>query len=174
MKNQHGIREHSIPYYLRQLELGQVQLLHDLVSENVSGREQPAPTTALLVGTWAGLELYLGIEDVLVCNLGGPGYQRGPDVGRSKHSTSELRTRVRGDFLLPRGYIIKGQRSGRRQRRAGRHIHYRGGAFLVHGLTGRRGGGGFGWNGTHDGCKGQVGSLYRDGIGTFPDRDIIT
>ena len=54
------------PTCLRQLELLQVDLLHDLVPEHVGGGEEPAALAILLVRDGPGLEVQLSVEDVHV------------------------------------------------------------------------------------------------------------
>lgn len=56
--------------YLRELKLGDVELLHDLVPEHVGGSEKPAPSAAFLVSPGAGLEIDNVVEHMLVRDLG--------------------------------------------------------------------------------------------------------
>lgn len=55
---------------LRELKLGYIEFLHDLIPEHVGGRKKPAPPTVLLIGPRAGLEVDYIVEDMLVGNLG--------------------------------------------------------------------------------------------------------
>ena len=55
---------------LRELNLRDVEFLHDLVSEHVSGSEKPTPSAALLVGPRTGLEIEDVVEHMLVSYLG--------------------------------------------------------------------------------------------------------
>ena len=54
---------------LRELELGDIELLHDFVPEHVGGGEKPAPSAALLVSPWASLEIDDVVEHMLVRDL---------------------------------------------------------------------------------------------------------
>ena len=55
---------------LRELKLGDVELLHDLISEYIGGGEKPAPPTALLISSRPGFEIDHVVEHMLVGNLG--------------------------------------------------------------------------------------------------------
>lgn len=46
------------------LEFLELELLHDIVTENVGGGKEPAAPTGLLVGDWASLEVDFVVEDV--------------------------------------------------------------------------------------------------------------
>jgi hypothetical protein len=56
--------------HLRELELGCVEFLHDLVPEYVGGGEKPAPSAPLLVSPGTGLEIDDVVEHMLVRDLG--------------------------------------------------------------------------------------------------------
>jgi len=79
---------------LRELKLGDVELLHDLVPEHVGGGKKPAPPAALLVGPGTGLEINGVVEHMLVRYLGSAIQQRGADVGGGQHGPGKLGTGV--------------------------------------------------------------------------------
>ena len=54
---------------LRELKLGDIELLHGLVPEYVGGSEKPTPSAALLVSPRTGLEIDDVVEDMLVSDL---------------------------------------------------------------------------------------------------------
>ena len=60
----------GVETYLRELELGDVELLHDLVPEYVGCGENPAPSATLLVSHGTGLEVDDVVEHMLVSDLG--------------------------------------------------------------------------------------------------------
>lgn len=55
---------------LRELKLGDIELLHDLVPEYVGSGENPAPSATLLVSSGTGLEVDDVVEHMLVGDLG--------------------------------------------------------------------------------------------------------
>lgn len=79
---------------LRELKLGDVEFLHDLVPEHVGSSEKPAPSAALLVSSRPGLEIDDMIEHMLVGDLSSAIQQRGTDVGGGQHGSGELSTGV--------------------------------------------------------------------------------
>ena len=79
---------------LRELKLGYVEVLHDLIPEHVGGSEKPTPPTALLIGPRACLEIDDVVEDVLICDLGCTVQQRGIDVVGGQHGPGEPGTGI--------------------------------------------------------------------------------
>ena len=73
---QESVNRHRVPSggqartYLRELKLGDIELLHDLIPEHVGGGEKPTPPAALLIGSWASLKIDHMVEHMLVGNLG--------------------------------------------------------------------------------------------------------
>ena len=55
---------------LRELKLGNVEFLHDLIPEYVGSGEEPAPSAPLLVSPGTGLEIDDMVEHMLVRDLG--------------------------------------------------------------------------------------------------------
>ena len=76
--------------HLRELKLGDVEFLHDLVPEHVGSSKKPAPSAALLVSSRPGLEINNMVENMLVGDLGSAIQQRGTDVGGGQNGPSEL------------------------------------------------------------------------------------
>ena len=56
--------------HLRQFELGDAELLHDFIPEDVGCSENPTSPAALLIGPRSGLEVNDVVEDVSVGDLG--------------------------------------------------------------------------------------------------------
>ena len=56
--------------HLRELKLGDVEFLHNLVSEYVGGGEEPTSSAPLLVSPWTGLEIDDVVEHMLIHDLG--------------------------------------------------------------------------------------------------------
>ena len=80
--------------YLGELNLRDVEFLHDFIPEHVGGGKKPTPSAALLVSPGTGLEINDVVENVLISNLSGTVQQRGTDVISSQHGPGEFRAGV--------------------------------------------------------------------------------
>lgn len=72
------------------LEVAELELLHNLVSDNVGCREQPATAARFLVGDGPCLELDFGVENMGNSNLGFTGSQGSLYVAVGQDGTGEL------------------------------------------------------------------------------------
>ena len=102
--------------YLRELEVSQVELLHDGVPEYVGSREQPAPTRALLVRDRVCLEVHLVVEDMGVRDCRLAGNEGLADVGVVQDGTRELELGRLCDDILPVVDVTKSERAVSRER----------------------------------------------------------
>lgn len=100
---QHDKRNVDVSHrtYLRELEVAQRQLLHHIVPQYIRAREQPTPSTRLLVGDGVRLELNLRVEHMLVRNVRRTRLQRRLDMRMVQDRASELQLGARGDLRLP-------------------------------------------------------------------------
>jgi len=102
--------------YLRELELLQLQLLHDVVPNDVRSSKYPASTAALLVRYRPGLEVDNVVEDMLVGNPCGARRQHRSDVALGQYSPRKLNLRVRRCVCLPGSDMSQAELSITRQR----------------------------------------------------------
>lgn len=79
-----------MPTHLRELEVLQLQPLHDAVANDIGGGEEPATAAALLVGDGAGLELQCVVEDVLIFYLGRTRCEDRAEVGLGEDGACQL------------------------------------------------------------------------------------
>ena len=97
--------------YLRQLELGKVELLHDVIPQDVGRSKEPATSRALLISDGTRLELELCVEDMRVGNAGGPLGESAADVGVVEDGARELELWGELDRVLPCINVAEGERT---------------------------------------------------------------
>lgn len=87
--------------HLRELELLELQLLHDFMSNDIGGCEEPTSTTGLLVCDRCDFELYLVVENMRNCNAGRTTGKSRLYVVMGKDCAGKLNFGVSGSGGLP-------------------------------------------------------------------------